>query len=155
MASSTNTSHVYTIEQIELIRRLRNSGLTKAQLVQAFESLERLDRELGPTYNVPVQNNFGGLNMGPGLTLPQGLTNGFNINTSSPTPLSQTKPSSTSPLNLKNTFNAINPWGSDLSLDNGDLSSDPLNCAMPPMTPGSLTVDDILDDSEEMKELLR
>ncbi|KAG7457724.1 hypothetical protein MATL_G00230310 [Megalops atlanticus] len=33
----------YTIEQIDLLQRLRLSGLTKPQIVQALESLERLD----------------------------------------------------------------------------------------------------------------
>lgn len=54
MSSQVNGSPLFTIEQIELIRRLRNSGITKEQIIQAFDSLERLDRELGPVYNVPV-----------------------------------------------------------------------------------------------------
>ena len=45
---------LFTIEQIELIRRLRNSGITKDQLTNAFETLERIDRELGPIYTIPV-----------------------------------------------------------------------------------------------------
>ncbi|XP_074642988.1 homeobox-containing protein 1-like [Tubulanus polymorphus] len=45
---------LFTIEQIELLRRLRNSGITKEQIIQAFDSLSRLDRELGQTYNVPI-----------------------------------------------------------------------------------------------------
>ena len=44
----------FTVEQIELVRRLRNSGLTKDQLVQAFDAMDRLDRELGPVYSLPV-----------------------------------------------------------------------------------------------------
>ncbi|XP_023237790.1 uncharacterized protein LOC111636719 [Centruroides sculpturatus] len=40
---------LFTIEQIELIRRLRSSGITKEQVVQAFEQLDRLDIELGKT----------------------------------------------------------------------------------------------------------
>lgn len=48
------TQPTFTIEQIELIRRLRNSGLTKEQVVQAFESLERVDAELGNLYTVPM-----------------------------------------------------------------------------------------------------
>lgn len=40
---------LFTIEQIELIRRLRSSGITKEQVVQAFEQLDRLDVELGKT----------------------------------------------------------------------------------------------------------
>ncbi|XP_070194392.1 homeobox-containing protein 1-like isoform X2 [Littorina saxatilis] len=44
----------FTIEQIELIRRLRNSGLTKEQVVQAFDSFERVDAELGNLYTAPI-----------------------------------------------------------------------------------------------------
>ncbi|GAB6033024.1 Homeobox-containing protein 1 [Chamberlinius hualienensis] len=47
---------LFTIEQIELIRRLRNSGITKDQVVQAFEELERMDLELGRTFNVPTSS---------------------------------------------------------------------------------------------------
>lgn len=45
---------LFTIEQFELIRRLRNSGVTKEQIQGAFEMLERLDRELGPIFTVPI-----------------------------------------------------------------------------------------------------
>ena len=45
---------LFTVEQIELIRRLRNSGITKDQIVLAFDSLDRLDRELGPVYTIPI-----------------------------------------------------------------------------------------------------
>ncbi|KAL3243827.1 hypothetical protein MRX96_019645 [Rhipicephalus microplus] len=38
---------LFTIEQIELIRRLRASGITRDQVMMAFEQLDRLDMELG------------------------------------------------------------------------------------------------------------
>lgn len=44
---------MFTIEQIELIRRLRNSGITKEQVVEAFERFDRIDQELGLLYTVP------------------------------------------------------------------------------------------------------
>ena len=44
---------MYTVEQIELIRRLRNSGISKDQLMHAYEAFERLDQELGPMYYMP------------------------------------------------------------------------------------------------------
>lgn len=40
-------SALFTIEQIELIRRLRNSGITKEQVVMAFDQMDRLDAEFG------------------------------------------------------------------------------------------------------------
>lgn len=58
MAMPANGQSLFTIEQIELIRRLRNSGISKEQMVQAFECLERLDHELGPIYNIPVTQVF-------------------------------------------------------------------------------------------------
>jgi hypothetical protein len=45
---------VFSVEQIELIRRLRNSGITKEQMVQVFESLDRLEQELGVMYSIPI-----------------------------------------------------------------------------------------------------
>jgi hypothetical protein len=45
---------LYTVEQLELIRRLRNSGLSKDQVLFAFDSFERLDQELGDVYSIPV-----------------------------------------------------------------------------------------------------
>lgn len=76
---------MFTIEQIELIRRLRNSGVTKEQVVQAFDSLDRLDRELGSLYNVPrtsasIQNNHNNSHLDSHSTgqlnnIPRTLTN--------------------------------------------------------------------------------
>uniref|UniRef100_A0A3P8RWB7 Homeobox-containing protein 1 n=1 Tax=Amphiprion percula TaxID=161767 RepID=A0A3P8RWB7_AMPPE len=40
----------YTIEQIDLLQRLRLSGMTKPQIIHALESLERLDPERRPTH---------------------------------------------------------------------------------------------------------
>ncbi|XP_029588695.1 homeobox-containing protein 1 isoform X3 [Salmo trutta] len=40
----------YTIEQIDLLQRLRLSGMTKPQIIQALESLERLDPDHCPPY---------------------------------------------------------------------------------------------------------
>lgn len=52
-----NNKTMFSIEQIELIRRLRNSGITKEQVVEAFDSLDRIDGELGTLYNTPVNRN--------------------------------------------------------------------------------------------------
>ncbi|CAF0756404.1 unnamed protein product [Brachionus calyciflorus] len=51
---STNSTLLFTVEQWELTRRLRNSGLTKEQVCQAFDDLDRMDKELGSLYNVPT-----------------------------------------------------------------------------------------------------
>uniref|UniRef100_A0A3B4WMY2 Zgc:91944 n=1 Tax=Seriola lalandi dorsalis TaxID=1841481 RepID=A0A3B4WMY2_SERLL len=39
----------YTIEQIDLLQRLRLSGMTKPQIIHALESLERLDPDHPPS----------------------------------------------------------------------------------------------------------
>ncbi|XP_075729514.1 homeobox-containing protein 1 isoform X2 [Rhipicephalus microplus] len=59
---------LFTIEQIELIRRLRASGITRDQVMMAFEQLDRLDMELGSALPCPVmpalmprgRSNYGG-----------------------------------------------------------------------------------------------
>ncbi len=40
-----------SVEQWELLRRLRNSHLTKQQIIRAYDELDRLDRELGNLFN--------------------------------------------------------------------------------------------------------
>lgn len=50
---------LFTVEQIELIRRLRSSGITREQVLLAFTELERLDAEFGrsASYSEQVQNH--------------------------------------------------------------------------------------------------
>lgn len=43
----SSTSLQLSVEQWELLRRLRNSHLTKQQILRAYDELDRLDRELG------------------------------------------------------------------------------------------------------------
>ena len=54
---SKNSSLLFNIEQWELTRRLRNSGLSKEQLCQAFDDLDRMERELGNLYSLPTGAN--------------------------------------------------------------------------------------------------
>ncbi len=49
-----NGSLLFSIEQWELIRRLRNSGLTKEQIGQAFDDLNKIEQDLGNMYNLPA-----------------------------------------------------------------------------------------------------
>jgi len=49
--SSSTTSLQLSVEQWELLRRLRNSHLTKLQIIRAYDELDRLDRELGNLFN--------------------------------------------------------------------------------------------------------
>lgn len=55
-----NGTLLFSIEQWELIRRLRNSGLSKEQIGQAFDDLNKIEQDLGSMYNIPAnltQNN--------------------------------------------------------------------------------------------------
>jgi hypothetical protein len=52
-----NSSLLFSIEQWELTRRLKNSGLTKEQLCQAFDDLDKMDKELGNLYNLPLTSS--------------------------------------------------------------------------------------------------
>ncbi|UJR21237.1 hypothetical protein I4U23_024332 [Adineta vaga] len=47
----SSTSLQLSVEQWELLRRLRNSHLTKSQIIRAYDELDRLDRELGNLFN--------------------------------------------------------------------------------------------------------
>ena len=50
-ASASSASLQLSVEQWELLRRLRNSHLSKAQIIRAYDELDRLDRELGNLFN--------------------------------------------------------------------------------------------------------
>ena len=47
----SSTSLQLSVEQWELLRRLRNSHLTKAHIIRAYDELDRLDRELGSLFH--------------------------------------------------------------------------------------------------------
>jgi hypothetical protein len=63
---SFSTSLQLSVEQWELLRRLRNSHLTKTQIIRAYDELDRLDRELGNLFNSP--------SLPPSSTLPSSST---------------------------------------------------------------------------------
>uniref|UniRef100_A0A3B3Z6H4 Homeobox-containing protein 1 n=1 Tax=Periophthalmus magnuspinnatus TaxID=409849 RepID=A0A3B3Z6H4_9GOBI len=46
----------FTIEQIDLLQRLRRSGMTKQEILHALDTLDRLDREHGDKFG-PFNNN--------------------------------------------------------------------------------------------------
>ena len=54
MAASSGSTTYFTVEQLAMIKRLRQSGISKEEIVYMFDSYDRLDRELGPLYNIPV-----------------------------------------------------------------------------------------------------
>ena len=50
-STTANVSLQLSVEQWELLRRLRNSHLTRLQIIRAYDELDRLDRELGTLFN--------------------------------------------------------------------------------------------------------
>lgn len=46
-----------SIEQFELIRRLRNSGIDKEDLISAFDQFGEVDKTLGEVYSSPVSKS--------------------------------------------------------------------------------------------------
>lgn len=46
---------LFTVEQVELIRRLRSSGITREQVLIAFTELERMEAEFGRSYSYTEQ----------------------------------------------------------------------------------------------------
>lgn len=49
-----NRNLVFTVDQLELIRRLRNSGLTKEQVLSAFDSFDCLDGQVNKSVDIPM-----------------------------------------------------------------------------------------------------
>ena len=59
MNSISNMKQKFTVEQFELIRRLRNSGVTCQQIIESFQAFERIDAELGALFANPIQPQIG------------------------------------------------------------------------------------------------
>lgn len=49
---SKSSSLAFTVEQWELTRRLRNTGLTKEQVCQAFDDLEKMEKDLSDLFSL-------------------------------------------------------------------------------------------------------
>ncbi|XP_077447121.1 homeobox-containing protein 1 isoform X1 [Stigmatopora argus] len=112
----------YTIEQIDLLQRLRLSGMSKPQIVHALESLERLDPEPDPRPahcdSHPTAPNNNGKNA--------------HANPSAPAPSSS---SSTSSLSLTSATTQTS------GLDGAALSpSNSLEASPPPLYPTGVAV---------------
>lgn len=98
-----------SVEQWELLRRLRNSHLSKIQIIRAYDELDRLDRELGSLFNVSSS------------------TNSLNEPVSPSTMNQNSPPSSISGLNTKRTYThsvngrSSNGYSVQNSSSNGNL----------------------------------
>ncbi|XP_061521211.1 homeobox-containing protein 1 isoform X3 [Phycodurus eques] len=116
----------YTIEQIDLLQRLRLSGMTKPQIVHALESLERLDPDRRPphcdSHPTPSSNNN---------------RNNTHATTSGPTPAAPAPSSSSSTSSLSLASATTQTSG----LDGAALSpSNSFEASPPPLYPTSVAV---------------
>ncbi|CAF0753185.1 unnamed protein product [Adineta steineri] len=93
-STTTTTSLQLSVEQWELLRRLRNSHLTKLQIIRAYDELDRLDRELGNLFNSAPP-------LPPPLTLPSSAST--SSSSSSSTVVPPTDPVSPSTINSQQT----------------------------------------------------
>ncbi|XP_061671740.1 homeobox-containing protein 1 isoform X3 [Syngnathoides biaculeatus] len=117
----------YTIEQIDLLQRLRLSGMTKPQIVHALESLERLDPDRRPphcdSHTAPSSNNNNNNSSS---------SNNTHATTSAPAPSSS---SSASSLSLASATTQTS------GLDGAALSpSNSFEASPPPLYPTSVPV---------------
>ncbi|KAJ3608974.1 hypothetical protein NHX12_023502 [Muraenolepis orangiensis] len=88
----------YTIEQIDLLQRLRLSGMTKPQIIHALESLERLDPERRPPHCEPSapSASVGPTTAAAAATTPAAAASSTTTTSSSAAPPAQAPSSSSS-----------------------------------------------------------
>ncbi|XP_033987048.1 homeobox-containing protein 1 isoform X4 [Trematomus bernacchii] len=120
----------YTLEQIDLLQRLRLSGMTKPQILHALESLERLDSDHRPPSNCDSQPT-------PSTTTTTTSTNNNNNNhpTTTAAPAPSSSSSSASSLSLASATTQTS------GLDGAALSpSNSYEASPPPLYPPSVAV---------------
>ena len=44
----------FTLEQLDMVRRLKQSGLSKDDILMAFDSFDATEKELGSTFQFPA-----------------------------------------------------------------------------------------------------
>ncbi len=94
--TTTTTALQLSVEQWELLRRLRNSHLTKTQIIRAYDELDRLDRELGNLFNTAPHP------IPPPLNLPSSSINVPSIDPVSPSAINSQQISPPSSASLTN-----------------------------------------------------
>ena len=55
----------FSLEQLDMVRRLKQSGLSKEDIVAAFDSFDACEKEFGNTFNLPISlviNVFSNIN---------------------------------------------------------------------------------------------
>lgn len=166
----------FTIEQIDLLQRLRRTGMTKPEIVHALDTLERLDREHGdkfgrrvPAPSDPASNSNNGSTSA--LTSSNSASNAATATASTTSTATQTQFLSPSPNNSYATspprpvlpspvsLVAMVPNGRDTlaSTPNGKLSPPryPVSTAPPGRPYAFEAPEEEMDVDDKVEELMR
>jgi hypothetical protein len=76
---SKNSSLLFTVEQWELVRRLKSSGITKEQICQAFDDLDKMENDLTKYTNMKLLNESNTINTNLNSSSSSSSI-GFNLN---------------------------------------------------------------------------
>ncbi|XP_072907926.1 homeobox-containing protein 1a isoform X2 [Hemitrygon akajei] len=148
----------FTIEQIDLLQRLRRSGMTKRDIIHALETLDRLDQEHA--------EKFGKRHCHGNSHSSSGSSNHFTASSSSVTAATQTPYSATSP-SPSNSYDTSPPPCSahlngresnsneKLSVVNGRLSPSRFHSNISQRTCNFHPVEEDMDLEERVEELMR
>ena len=77
---SKNSSLLFTVEQWELVRRLKSSGITKEQICQAFDDLDKMENDLTKYTNMKLLNESNTINTNLNSSSSSSSSIGFNLN---------------------------------------------------------------------------
>ncbi|XP_056267696.1 homeobox-containing protein 1 isoform X4 [Pseudoliparis swirei] len=119
----------YTLEQIDLLQRLRLSGMTKPQILHALESLERLDPDHRPPHgdSQPAPSNSN-----------NNINNAANNNINNATPAAAAAPAPSSSSSSSSSLSLASATTQTSGLDGAALSpSNSYEASPPPLYPPS------------------
>ncbi|XP_072121921.1 homeobox-containing protein 1a isoform X7 [Mobula birostris] len=148
----------FTIEQIDLLQRLRRSGMTKRDIIHALETLDRLDQEHAEKFG--KRHCYGNSHSS------SGSSNHFTASSSSVTAATQTPYSGTSP-SPSNSYDTSPPPCSThmngresnnnekLPMVNGRLSPSRFHSNVSQRTCNFHPVEEEMDLEERVEELMR
>lgn len=124
----------FTIEQIDLLQRLRRSGMTKQEILHALDTLERLDREHGDKFGRRTSYGGGANSSTSTTTTPTNNINNNNNTASATTTTSSTSSSCNNNGNSRGNGNTSNALASTSTIStatqtqfHGGLSPSPSN----------------------------
>uniref|UniRef100_A0A672P1R0 Homeobox containing 1 n=1 Tax=Sinocyclocheilus grahami TaxID=75366 RepID=A0A672P1R0_SINGR len=165
----------FTIEQIDLLQRLRRTGMTKPEIVHALDTLERLDREHGDKFSrrgpsdsnatnsttsstTPTSNNTSNATMATSSTTSTATQTQFHGNLSpSPSNSYATSPPAVLPSPVSLVAMAQNGRDTLAATPNGKLSPNryPVNSAAAVRSYGLEGSEEDLDIDDKVEELMR